>query len=428
MKYELTKENFLEIINSEFVPPLGGFTFDLGDIEVTVKKPYSKDENGYEKGNSIYIENDDEITVFIKYADTFYIKYRENEDDEFAALETDGPKKVRKFAEKTWYKIVDFFDELKTLEISDSINFEEVSDILNSDFVPKNGYPWIFELDDSTVTIVIEAVEAVEEPDAEIQNGYIHINNNEGLEIYIRVAKPEAEQVVNFSYREKVDDEFTVLNNDSPKKIIYFLNNIWQKIVDHNESRMEYVFEFEKFIAQFGDVKVPDSLKAFYQFEKLIGHQNFTECFYLNTFDKSGLKTWSKDKDFLSGILEFATANGSGSFYCFWKISDDLNECPVVVFGDEGGFHVVAENILGLMQLLTYDTEIMVDFDYVSFYKDEDEYEESAYHPEYVEWLKKNFNLYPITTEEEVDALVAKAQEKYEEKFLAWMGQYFKDE
>jgi hypothetical protein len=42
---------------------------------------------------------------------------------------------------------------------------------------------------------------------------------------------------------------------------------------------------------------------------------------------------------------------------------------PVAVFGDEGGQHVIARHLPALFQLLTFDSEIKVDWDTVYFYR-----------------------------------------------------------
>ncbi|MNY33606.1 hypothetical protein D3C86_1678910 [compost metagenome] len=140
--------------------------------------------------------------------------------------------------------------------------------------------------------------------------------------------------------------------------------------------------------------------------------------------DHSGISSWSEDPAFLERILPFAQANGSGSIYAFWKHgSEDLSHYPVVVFGDEGGVHVVAENFREFLRLLTYDTEISVDFDEVYFYKDDD-YEESEDHEAYMDWLKEKVNL---DVEADPEAIITSAQQKYKSDFDAWFQLYYND-
>ena len=166
------------------------------------------------------------------------------------------------------------------------------------------------------------------------------------------------------------------------------------------------------------------------ELEKLIRFQNeqsdfecYSEGFGLQIDDKSGIDSWSKDEAFLERLFPFAQANGTGSVYAFWNdgSSNDLSEFPIVVFGDEGGVHVIAENFSALMQLLTFDSEISVYQDEVYFYKDE-EYEESEGHAAYISWLKENFNLDPVG---ETDKLIQRAQGKYKQAFDSWLKQYY---
>ena len=90
-----------------------------------------------------------------------------------------------------------------------------------------------------------------------------------------------------------------------------------------------------------------------YEFEQEYGPETYSECFgLLVTNDKTGIKTWSEEEEFYNSFIEFAGANGSGSSYAYWLIDKDLNNCPIVVFGDEGGVHIVAENILQLLYLI----------------------------------------------------------------------------
>jgi hypothetical protein len=154
---------------------------------------------------------------------------------------------------------------------------------------------------------------------------------------------------------------------------------------------------------------------------------DYSQGFYLLIDNKSGIKTWSENVEFLDRLMPFAQANGSGSTYGIWNDGTDkpLNELPIVVFGDEGGVHIVAENILQLMHILTFDTEISVDFDEAYFYKDEDDYEESKDRASYKNWLKKNFKLDPI---EDPNEIIETAQQKYKIVFDTWFEQYYKDE
>jgi len=95
---------------------------------------------------------------------------------------------------------------------------------------------------------------------------------------------------------------------------------------------------------------------------------------------------------------------------------------PVLVFGDEGGVHVVAEDFLRFLQLLTYDTEISVDFEEAYFYRDEEDYEESEDQGAFREWLKAGYGLGSL---ENPDQVIQAAKAQHQENFDRWFAQYY---
>lgn len=165
------------------------------------------------------------------------------------------------------------------------------------------------------------------------------------------------------------------------------------------------------------------------EFENLINFQinqsngiEYSDGFGVRIDEKSGLRSWSNDEVFLSKLLPFAKANASGSFYAFW-INDEtksLNQLPIVVFGDEGGEHVVAENILQLMHLLTHDAELYVNSAEVCFKKRKKKPSDNL--EKYLVWIKENYNLDRIKDPEHIISL---AQEKYQEDFNKWLKNYY---
>ncbi|MBC9914623.1 hypothetical protein [Chitinophaga varians] len=180
----------------------------------------------------------------------------------------------------------------------------------------------------------------------------------------------------------------------------------------------------QEFAQNFDGKPVPTALVRLLAFQQETGFEEYAQGFGLLRDDKSGLQHgWCSEPAFLEKLMPFAQANGSGSFYALWLQHDstDLNELPVVVFGDEGGEYVVAENINGLLQLLTIDTEPMI-FEEVIFYKDEDDDYSSSYAEEYRTWLKENFSLDAIT---DAESIINAAQEKHQAAFDAWKQQYF---
>ena len=180
----------------------------------------------------------------------------------------------------------------------------------------------------------------------------------------------------------------------------------------------------KEFASNFKGKEVPGALSALLGFQQQYGMESYSECFYLDNGGDSGISSWSEDPAFLSRIFPFATATGSGSMYALWDNGAPSDSMPVLVFGDEGGVHIVAKNALELMQLLTYDVEISVDFDSAYFYKPDDHDNESEFAEEYKEWLKTSFGVDPVT---EPDDIINAAQEQYKESFDTWFSQYYEN-
>jgi hypothetical protein len=181
-------------------------------------------------------------------------------------------------------------------------------------------------------------------------------------------------------------------------------------------------------VEYFQGLTVPASLLALVQFDVEIAQRHFYSDgfeFSLDT-EKTGLKTYSSDEVFLNSIYEFANADGTGSSYAFWLKdgNNDLSDVPVVVFGSEGGFHVVARNFNELLQILTFDSEPMIDWDRVYYYKDSDDFEPSSMSKEYRQWLKTECLLDPI---DDADEIVKQAQKEYNDAFKNWVARFYEN-
>lgn len=154
----------------------------------------------------------------------------------------------------------------------------------------------------------------------------------------------------------------------------------------------------------------------------------YSEGFELMIDDKYTLKSWSKDLGFLNQLIPFAQADSTGSFYAIWvNKSKDLDYSPIVVFGSEGGCHIVAQNILELLKLLTMDTEPMVDTDGVYYYKDEENYEPSKYLRKFKQWLSLQYNIAPVTDNNTAEQLIEKAQDVFQDDFWEWASNFIDD-
>ncbi|WP_033337562.1 hypothetical protein [Catenuloplanes japonicus] len=169
---------------------------------------------------------------------------------------------------------------------------------------------------------------------------------------------------------------------------------------------------------------VPE-LNLLWDLQDEAGYEQYADGFGLDDWDdKSGLEAgWSKDPAFLAALLPFARATGGGSFYALWRVDDraDLAALPVVVFGDEGGQHVVARNLRELFQILTFDAEPMIDWDEATYYRAEDDDTHRDAHDDFVAWLAEHFRLPPVT---DADAVVAAAQAEFGERFKTFTARH----
>jgi hypothetical protein len=153
----------------------------------------------------------------------------------------------------------------------------------------------------------------------------------------------------------------------------------------------------------------------------------YSESFELIIDDKYNLKNLSKEPVFLDQLVPFAQADTNGSFYAFWLNKEqDLNTAPIVVFGSEGGYHVVANNLFSLLRLLSLDVEPIVDEDGIYYDKDAENYEPSLYSRKFKKWLREYYFLSPISTNFVAKQLVEEAQDLYQELFLLWMAPFVK--
>jgi hypothetical protein len=178
------------------------------------------------------------------------------------------------------------------------------------------------------------------------------------------------------------------------------------------------------FAKNFPNEVAPDALT------KLLDFQNNTSKsdFYASGFElivgaPSGmLESYSSDPDFLKAFFIFAQVTAGGSEGCIWHAKEsDPSTAPIIVFGDEGGYHVIAQNIFEFMQLLTLDTEPSIGWDSVSMERGDDDSVSPA-SKTYKSWLKTNFNLAAI---KDAEPIIAAAQAKHQAAFEKWMKKYY---
>lgn len=182
--------------------------------------------------------------------------------------------------------------------------------------------------------------------------------------------------------------------------------------------------DINEFKTNLGLTELPEELEKLIDFQiNHSGNAEYSDGFCVRIDKKTGLQYgWSKDNNFLNKLLPFSRANASGSFYALW-VNDDkapLNQLPVVVFGNEGGEHIVAENILQLLHLITFDSEIHVSEDSATFKRRRKKPSENL--EKYLEWLKENYKLGKI---EKPATIINNAQAKFKSSFDEWCSQYF---
>lgn len=156
--------------------------------------------------------------------------------------------------------------------------------------------------------------------------------------------------------------------------------------------------------------------------QSLTPDQPFAEGFELITNEYTW-SLYSQCSEFNQRVVPFAQADSSGSIYALWQSAQPmpLDQMPIVVFGSDGGQHVVAEHLPALLRLLSLDTEPIVDEDGVLYCRDEENYEPSPHSRAFRKWFRAHFQLCPISTNFEAEALVERAQTQYGQAFLHWL-------
>ena len=179
-------------------------------------------------------------------------------------------------------------------------------------------------------------------------------------------------------------------------------------------------------VEYFQGLTLPSNFLPLVSFDQEVAPDTyFSQGFeFLIDEEKFGLKTYSENTEFLNAIYEFASADGSGSSYGFWLKDGNLNLefAPIVVFGSEGGFHIVARNFNELLQILTFDCEPMIDWDDVNYYRDPEDFEPSEKRAKYCDWLKDKCG-FEVT--ENANTIVEVAQQEYQQLFKAWVSKFY---
>ncbi len=189
----------------------------------------------------------------------------------------------------------------------------------------------------------------------------------------------------------------------------------------------------QEFTALFKGYKIPKELKSLLEFQVSENIPSYySNAIYLMTEETALIESFSTNEEFLKVFIPFAEANSAGSIYAFWISSnetDDLTQVPIVVFGDEGGVFVVANNIQELLQIAAYDVEAVV-YEDEFYFQDKEVLEEEAefnpaeFYTEYLDWLRTDAKLKPVLTIEDVDAIVDRAQATFQEKLEQFIKRF----
>lgn len=191
--------------------------------------------------------------------------------------------------------------------------------------------------------------------------------------------------------------------------------------------------DVKKYAANLRPFEVPAILAQLVEFQNDVGAERFAEGFYLDVDDKGLFKGFcdprgeriasgAKVKKFLAQLLPIATATGTGSVYAAWNRagSKTVEDMPVLVFGDEGGVHVVAENLRELLAIVGADVEPMVDSDDVSYYRAKD-HEPSPEFEAFRSWLSSTAGVKPAKSP---DAVVKRARKRYGDELVRWLASF----
>jgi hypothetical protein len=184
------------------------------------------------------------------------------------------------------------------------------------------------------------------------------------------------------------------------------------------------MIEPSDFAKNFPNEVAPDALTKLLDFQNNTSKSDFfASGFEMIVGEPSGmLESYSSDPDFLKAFSIFAQVTAGGSEGCIWHTKEnDLNAAPIIVFGDEGGYQVIAQNIFEFMQLLTLDVEPSIGWDGVSMERGDDDSVSPA-SKTYKSWLKTNFDLAAI---KDAKPIIATAQAKYQKTFEKWMSKYY---
>jgi hypothetical protein len=178
----------------------------------------------------------------------------------------------------------------------------------------------------------------------------------------------------------------------------------------------------QDFQKNFVPYETPIELAALLDFQNLKAEWYSGRFELVVTRDRKELSSYNEAAAFNNALLLIAQTSSSGRQIFFWicDAAKPLNEQPIVIFGDEGVYDVLFENVKDMLYYLTYNMEIYNAKELE--YKD-DTYKENAKVEEYAAWLLKNYNL-GVITDVKAAAMNVEATRKYGTLFSEWMKKF----
>ena len=132
---------------------------------------------------------------------------------------------------------------------------------------------------------------------------------------------------------------------------------------------------------------------------------------WVDTWDWSGANLEQAKRD----LIGLGQADGDGSLLAFWNdgTGKSIEDMPLVILGSEGEMPLVASNWKDMLLLMTSGEELFIDchFARCNFGKCNEGL---------AVWIKDTYDLSPITSAEEGNAIIARAKDTYGEAFTAW--------
>ena len=304
------------------------------------------------------------------------------------------------------------------------INLENYSDLLRATCFNKGCKDYQISYNQTKILIKKPAIDA----EGLFWGSSIQASAAQGNLFITSAWISEAFQLI-VMYQKDASSPFYPLIESSPAWAWQLASNSWQALTAHvgipTESNPHEVLasrDLQVFNRQFAPYEAPSDLQALYLFERKWPTQAYAQGFSFYNFNKAGLRSFHQDPLFLNAFIEFGSASADGSFYAYWLTEQNIEDCPIVVFGEEGGIHPVALNTKELIALLTYDAEISSDDLGAYFYKEETYTGSSEARVAFLNWANTKFNIEQLYTEAQTTKILENAKSRYAEALYSFLA------